>query len=594
MVVPARKDRVALEIPRTGLHGGGRTVARRPAWPSRFLATHGWSLIAFAPAAAVALPVLVVFSSLLAPNLEVWSHLAATVLWRYVASTFGLALGVAIGVMVIGVGTAWLVTMCRFTGRGVVEWALLLPFAVPAYIIGYTYTDLLQFAGPVQTGLREAMGWSTRADYWFPEIRSLGGAIVVMSLVFYPYVYLLSRAAFLEQAACVLDVSRTLGRGPWRTFLEVAVPLARPAIAAGVALALMETLADLGTVAHFGVDTFTTGILRTWFALGEPTAAAQLAAALMMFVLLVLTLERWMRGRARYEHTAPSRTLPAYRLRSLRAALALAACSAPIALGFALPVAVLLDMTMRTGDPLLGPAFLDLARNSFVLAGAAALLTAALAVLVAYGLRLRPTPVMRLLARVSTLGYAIPGAVIAIGVLIPFARLDNARDAGMRDAFGISTGRRLTGTIAGLIFAYLVRFFAIAFNSAEAGLAKVNRNLDDAARLLGHPPGATLMRVHVPLVRSSVLTAIIIVFVDVLKELPATLILRPFNFETLAVRVYRFAADERLAEASSAALAIVVVGIIPVILLSRAIMRTRRRPAADTPTVAATARSRGW
>ena len=532
-----------------------------------------WSLLALALALAVALPVLVVFASVLLPTEGVWSHLAATVLWDYLSDTALLALGVGLGVSAIGVGAAWLVSMCQFPGRGIFEWALLLPLAVPTYIIGYTYTDLLQFAGPVQTLLRDAMDW-TRADYWFPPVRSLGGAVAVMTLVLYPYVYLLARASFLEQCTCMIDVSRTLGRGPWGSFFEVAVPLARPAIAGGVALALMEALADFGTVQYFGVSTFTTGIYRTWFALGEPVAAAQLAAALMTLVLVVLAAERWSRGLARYQHTAQSRPRPCYRLRGTWAALALAACAAPVALGFALPVAVLAKMALGQGDALFGGLFVTLAWNSFSLAAIAAVLTAALAIVVGYGLRLRATPVMRVSARVAALGYAIPGAVIAVGVLIPFARFDNAVDAWMQATFGVSTGLVLTGTIAGLVFAYLVRFLALALNTVEAGLGKINRNLDDAARSLGRGPGGTLVRVHVPLMWGSVLTAVILVFVDVLKELPATLILRPFNFETLAVRVYRFAADERLAEASTAALAIVVVGLIPVILLSRAIARS--------------------
>jgi iron(III) transport system permease protein len=343
----------------------------------------------------------------------------------------------------------------------------------------------------------------------------------------------------------------------------------------------MEALADFGTVQYFGVDTFTTGIYRTWFALGEPNAAAQLAAALMAFVLLVMVLERWSRRFARYGHTATSRPRPAYRLRGSHAALAAGACAAPVLLGFGLPVLVLLQMTLARSDPLLGGMFLELARNSFLLAALAAALTTGLALLVAYGLRLRPTPLMHASARIAGLGYAIPGAVIAVGVLIPFARFDNAVDAWMRATLGISTGLLLTGTIAVLLFAYLVRFFALALNTVEAGLTKINRNLDDAARILGQSPGRSLLRVHIPLLWGSVLTAVVMVFVDVLKELPATLILRPFNFETLAVRVYRFAADERLAEASTAALAIVLVGLLPVILLSRAI--TRSRPTTPQP-----------
>ncbi|MEM7021812.1 MAG: iron ABC transporter permease [Pseudomonadota bacterium] len=534
----------------------------------------GWSLAALALALVVALPVLVVASSVTQPSGEIWSHLAETVLADYLSNTLLLALGVGVGVTVVGVGTAWLVTMCHVPSRGILEWALLLPLAVPTYIIGYTYTDLLQYAGPVQTTLREVMEW-TRDDYWFPQIRSLGGAIVVMTLVLYPYVYLLARAAFLEQCMRMIDVSRTLGRGPWGSFFDVAMPLARPAIIGGVALALMETLADFGTVQYFGVVTFTTGIYRTWFALGEPVAAAQLAAALMMVVFLVLVLERLSRGLARYQRTTASRPRQSYRLSRPREAVALIVCLLPIILGFGIPVAVLAQMTLENGDDLLGSMFLELAANSFSLAAAAALLTAVLALVVAYGVRLRPNPLIRTSARVAGMGYAIPGAVIAVGVLIPFAAIDNTIDGWTRETLGVSTGLLLTGTIGGLLFAYVVRFLALALNSVEAGLSKINRNLDEAARALGHSPGATLLRVHVPLMWGSLLTAVILVFVDVLKELPATLILRPFNFETLAIRVYRFASDERLTEASTAALAIVVVGLIPVILLSRAIARTR-------------------
>lgn len=535
-----------------------------------------WSVMALLLALAVALPVLVVFAALLSPHGEVWSHLASTVLWGYIWHTLVLALGVAIGVTVIGVGNAWLVTMCRFPGRHLFEWALLLPFAVPAYIIGYTYTDLLQYAGLVQSALRETMGWS-RQDYWFPEIRSLGGAVIVMTLVLYPYVYLLSRAAFLSQSSCLLDVSRTLGRNPWRHFAEVALPMARPAIVGGVALALMETMADFGTVQHFGISTFTTGIYRTWFALGEPTAAAQLAAVLMIFVLTMLWIERASRAQARYDHTTAMRPLTCYELSGRRSLMAALACFAPIALGFLLPVLVLIRMTWREGDVLMAGKFLPLAWNSFSLAALAALLTVMLAVLVSYGLRLRPSLPMKIASSVAGLGYAIPGTVIAVGVLIPFARLDNALNSFIEAHLGISMGLLLSGTVIGLLFAYLVRFLAVALNSVEAGFGKINRHLDDAARSLGQRPGGTLFKVHLPLLKSALLTAAVIVFVDVLKELPATLIMRPFNFETLAVRVYNFASDERLAEASTAALAIVAVGLLPVIILSRAITRSRPR-----------------
>ena len=535
-----------------------------------------WSLLALVLALMVALPILVVFAALLAPHGDIWRHLASTVLLGYVGHTLALAAGVAIGVTLIGVGTAWLVTMCRFPGRSLFEWALLLPFAVPAYIIGYTYTDLLQFAGPLQTALRETMGW-TRQDYWFPEIRSLGGAIVVMTLVLYPYVYLLSRTAFLSQSSCLLDVSRTLGRNPWRHFLEVAVPMARPAIVGGVALAVMETMADFGTVQHFGISTFTTGIYRTWFALGEPAAAAQLAAVLMVFVLSMLWIERSSRANARYDHTTAMRPLTCYHLSGSRGLIASLACFLPILLGFLLPTIALIRMTWRQGDLLMAGKFLPLAWNSFMVATLAAALTVGFAVIVSYGARLRPSLPMKVASSVAGLGYAIPGTVIAVGVLIPFATLDNALNGWLKANFGISVGLLLSGTILSLLFAYVVRFLAVALNSVEAGFGKINRHLDDAARSLGHRPGGTLRKVHLPLLRGALLTAVVIVFVDVLKELPATLIMRPFNFETLAVRVYQFASDERLAEASTAALAIVAVGLLPVIILSRAIMQSRPR-----------------
>ncbi len=541
-------------------------------WPDR------WSVLALGLAALVGLPVLVVFASLLFPNIEIWRHLASTVLTGYIVNTVILASGVAIGVSAIGVGTAWLVTMCRFPGRPLFEWALLLPFAVPTYIIGYTYTDLLQYAGPVQTWLREVMDWS-RQDYWFPDIRSLGGAMVVMTLVLYPYVYLLARAAFLSQSSCLLDVSRTLGRGPWRHFIEVAVPMARPAIAGGVALALMETMADFGTVDYFGISTFTTGVYRTWFALGEPVAAAQLAAILMLFVLTMLWIERQSRAKARYDHTTAMRPLTCYELKGKRKYLATIACLAPVFLGFVLPVLVLGRMSLESEQGLFQASFFDLALNSFSLAAIAAVLTVTMAVLVAFGMRLRPTRLMTGATRVAALGYAIPGTVIAVGVLIPFARFDNALNGWMQAQFGISTGLLLTGTVAGLLFAYVVRFLAVAMNSVEAGFSKVNGHLDDAARILGQRQGGILLRIHLPLLQGALLTGLVIVFVDVLKELPATLIVRPFNVETLAVRVYQYASDERLAEAAAPALAIVAVGLLPVILLSRAIARSRPRDA---------------
>ncbi len=544
-------------------------------WPN------GWTLSAALLAALVSIPVAVVLASVFAPAGEVWRHLADTVLATYVANSLWLMLGVGAGTLLIGVGAAWLVTMCQFPGRRTFEWALLLPFAVPTYVVAFTYGGRFEFAGPLQSALRAAFGWG-RGDYWFPEARSLGGAVAIMSLVLYPYVYLLSRAAFLEQSVCVIEVSRTLGRGPWRSFGEVALPLARPAIAAGVALALMEALSDYGAVEHLAVATFTTGIFRTWFGLGDVTAAAQLAAFLMLFVLALVLIERGARGRRRFHHTSRRyRALSRHRLTGLAAAGAFAACFLPVFLGFLLPGGQLLMWTFETAGSVVDARFLGLAANSVLLAAAAAVLAIAVGLTLAYAARLRPGPAMSLSARIATLGYAAPGSVVAIGVLLPFAWFDNQIDAWMRGAFGISTGLVLSGTLAALLFAYLVRFLALSFNTLEASLGKVTPTMDGASRTLGLGPAATLARVHAPIISGGLLTAALLVFVDVMKELPATMILRPFNFNTLAVRAFELASDEQLAEAAPAALAIVAAGIVPVMLLTAAIARSRPGRQAD-------------
>ncbi|MFH7320039.1 ABC transporter permease [Desulfurivibrio sp. D14AmB] len=525
----------------------------------------------------MALPVLVVLSSVLRPAGEVWRHLAATVLPAYVGNTILLMLGVGVGTLLLGVSCAWLCTLCRFPGRKIFQWALLLPMAMPAYIIAYTYTGMLDFAGPVQSVLRAWFDWGY-GDYWFPQIRSLGGAVVMLSLVLYPYVYLLARAAFIEQSVCVLEASRTLGCGPWRSFFSVALPLARPAIIAGLTLALMETLADFGTVQYFGVDTFTTGIFRTWYGLGDMAAATQLAALMMSLVLLLIVLERWSRRRSRYHHTGGGhRDLPGYALRGGRAWAAFAVCFLPLFFGFLLPAAQLGSWAVAAWAESFDRSFLILTRNSILLAVAAALLTLGCALVLAYGQRLRPTPVVIGAVRIAAMGYAVPGLVIAIGVIIPFAWLDNTIDGWMRANFNIATGLLFSGTVAALLFAYMARFMAVALHAVEAGLGKIKPSMDDAARVLGQRPLGVLRRVHLPVMRGTLLTALLLVFVDVLKELPATLVLRPFNFNTLAVRAFELASDEFLAQSSLAALAIVAAGILPVILLSLTIARGRKQ-----------------
>jgi len=535
---------------------------------------HGWTVLVGAIALLISVPVLFVLSSLATPAGEIWQHLAQTVLLRYVLNSLGLMLGVGCGVVLLGVAGAWLVTMCQFPGRRVMEWALLLPLAAPAYILAYAYTEVLEFYGPVQTGLRAVFGWQGLQDYWFPPIRSLGGAIALLTLVLYPYVYLLVRVAFLEQSVCTLEASRSLGCTPWRSFWRVALPLARPAIAAGTALALMETLSDFGTVQFFGVDTFTTGIYRTWFGMGERPAASQLAALLLLFVLALVWAEQWFRRQSRYFQTHSRQQIARYHLLGWRGALALLVCLIPVLLGFVIPLALLLQLTINDLGQLANPEFWTFARNSLLLAAITAGLGVAIALVMAYGARLNPSMGMTLATRIAAMGYAIPGSVIAVGVLVPIGGLDNAIDAAMRNRFGIATGLLFSGTIIALVFAYLVRFLAVAFNTLESSLGRIKPSLDDASRSLGHSTLATLRRVHIPLLGSSLLTAALLVFVDVIKELPATLIIRPFNFDTLAVRVYQLAADERLAAAAAPALAIVAVGILPVLLLSRQIRRS--------------------
>lgn len=549
---------------------------------SSFLNGRGWrapplAWLAFLIAALIAVPILSVASNLLlGDSNDIWSHLASTVLPSYIANTLYLCFGVSLGVVVVGVSTAWLVSMHEFPGRRIFEWALILPLAVPAYVMAYTYTDFLQFVGPVQTWLRESFGWAG-GQYWFPDIRTVGGAIAIFIFVLYPYVYLLARAAFLERASGMLEVGRSLGLGAWQSFFRISLPLARPAIAAGAALALMETLADYGAVSYFGVPTFTTGIYRAWFSLGDRVAAAQLAASLLGFVMLVLFAERSFRGRARF-HNTTGRNRPAqgHRLQGLPALGAFLVCLLPLIIGFFLPAGILLNMAFTEGDAQFGARFLHLAQNSFTLAAVTAFIAVACAVLLAYTARMTRHSLPRLVNRMVGLGYAFPGSVIAVGVLIPVTRLDTWLASIVFDLSGHQPGLLLTGGIAALVYAYLVRFLTVSLQTVEASLAKITITMDDAAKSLGYTQTETLWRIHLPLLRGSLLTAGLLVFVDVMKELPATLVMRPFNFDTLATQTYTLASDERLTEASTAALTIVAVGVVPLIVLSWQIARSRR------------------
>ena len=527
-------------------------------------------------AGLVALPVMAVVWLALAPSDDIWAHLVDTVLGHYVETTLLLMIGVGAGTLIIGAGTAWLVTMCRFPGCRVFEWAMLLPLAVPTYVLAYVYTDVLEFAGPVQGMFRTLFGWQSSRDYWFPEIRSLGGAVAMMTLVLYPYVYLLSRAAFLEQSVCVLEVSRTLGKSPWRGFLSVALPLARPAIVVGVSLVLMEVLNDFGTVDFFAVATFTAGIYDVWLNMNSISGAAQLASVLLLFVLMLITIERYARRNQRFHHTSSKySSLPRYPLTRGLAILAFVACLAPVLLGFLVPGGVLAGYAIAHYEESLTGDFWLYAANSLILSTIAAVLAVVIGLFMAYGARLGGGPVVKAATRFASLGYAVPGAVLAIGVIIPMASFDNAFDSLMRGAFGIPVGLFLSGTIFAVVYGYLTRFTALSYGTLEASLSKVTPSMDGAARTLGCGPAALLRRIHLPLMRGSILGAGLLVFVDCMKELPMTVILRPFNFETLATYVHQFASDELLEESALGALTIVATGILPVILLSLTIARSR-------------------
>lgn len=552
----------------------GRATARPSLLSRLWREATPLTIAALLLALLVAFPLLGLAFSLTQRGAGSLAHLAATILPEAVANTAGLLLLVGAGCVLIGVACAWLVTAFRFPGSQALQWLLLLPMAMPAYIIGYAYTDALAFAGPVQGALREAFGWS-RGDYWFPDIHSLWGVSLMLTLVLYPYVYMLARAAFVEQSACIMEASRTLGGGPSESFWRIALPLARPAIAAGTALALMEALADFGTVQYFGIHTFTTVIYRTWFGMGDRIAAAQLSIGLLCFVMALVAVERHSRGSRGYGRTSRrERILGAKRLAGWRAGLALGVCVLPVALGFIVPVVILLRLHMLGGDPFFGGRFLVYASNSFLLASLAAIVIVAAGAVLAYALRISRSDLAHGAVRFATLGYAIPGTVVAVGVLLPLGLFDNALDGFMRASFGVSTGLLLSGTLVALVFAYLVRFLAIATGGIEAGYARIGLSIDHAARTLGSTQRSVAQRIHVPMLRRSLLTAGLVVFVDVMKELPATLIVRPFNFDTLAVRVYQLASDERLAQSSTAALTIVAIGIIPVLLLTSA-MRQR-------------------
>ena len=542
----------------------------------------------------IAVPIAAILLTFVAPDSAVWAHLRETVLLEYLLNTVALLLMVAILALLLGAGCAWLVATKEFPGRRVFAWALILPFAAPAYVVAYAYADILAYASPLQTWLRDL----DLLREGLPAIRSLPGAGVVLGFTLYPYVYLLAYVAFADHAGPFTEAARTLGASPKRAFFTIALPQARPAIAGGLALTLMEAAADFGVVDFFGVPTLTNGIFRTWYAQGEHQAAMQLAGWLFLIVVALVVLEQLARRGLRANPVSRNMPPPRTRLAGWRGALASLACAVPLILGLLLPAATLLRHALISGDPSFGTSFIGYVTNSVAVATIAAVLAGLCALWLNYAVRLEALssprsgmPLMRegqparrrgvsiralkaearllrLGVRMATLGYAIPGMVLAVGLIGPLTTLDKQLAGWLDSAFGVRTGLLLTGSMAALVFVYLAHFLTVAFNSLEGGMARIHPNYDSAARSLGSSPSGLLARVHLPLLTPALLTAMLLVFVDVIKELPATLILRPFNFETLATRAYRLASDERLAEASTASLMILAVGLVPTLVLA--------------------------
>lgn len=522
-------------------------------------------------AGLLALPVLALLAAWLpwgsgtngAATAAILREMASTVLPGYIWTTLWLGLWVALGAAVIGTATAAAVTLFEFPGRRTFEWLLLLPLAMPAYVTAYAYTDFLQFSGPLQVGLRAALGLEGRL---LPEVRSLWGAIWVFTFALYPYVYLLARTALGERAAHLMEAARLLGAPLSRRIGSIALPLARPAVAAGVALALMETLADFGVTSYFGIQTFTTGILKAWLSMDNRLAAAQLATMLLALVLLLLWLEHRAERRMRFtakgsSHSGATEGQPVV-LRGWQRGLAWAVCALPVLMGFVAPIVFMLRPLASDWAVLPWARFLEWAWNSVRLGGITAGLAVAVALVLAFVVRRRPDLLTRGVVQLASVGYAVPGAVIVVGLLLPVGWLqENIPQWGV--------GALITTTALGIVWAYLVRFCAVALQSVQSGYARIPASLDDSARMLGASSARLMAQVHWPLLRRSTAAAALLVFVDVMKELPATMVLRPFNSDTLAVVAYQLARDERLGEAALPSLALVLVGLVPVILLSR-------------------------
>lgn len=524
-----------------------------------------WILASGSGTLLITLPMLVIFSELFTGGDESWRHIVQNLLPHYIRNTLLLMLGVALLSFVMGVGTAWLVSTHSFPGRRFLSWALVLPIAIPGYINGFTWAGILDYTSPVYMFLRNHFGIDTGAFLFF-EILSLPGAILVMSLSLYPYVYILTRAYFQNALGSMLEASASLGRGPWYTFFRVALPLSRPAIVASLLLVLMEVINDYGLVHYYGIDTFTNGIFTAWFSFRSPSASMKLSVYLMIFVLLLISLERIQRGQMKYDLVGSSyRTVKRRRLGNLTGNAVGFISSLPFVFGFLFPFMMLLYWGSYTVSIVWDTRFWELLLNSFLMASIAAVLVVICSIFISYTVRTFPQRFVKFFSRAATLGYAVPGAVIAIGIMVPFLWIDQRITANT----SMIAGFLLTGTWFALIYAYIVRFMAVGYNSIESGMTRISGTLDEAARSLGKTKIKTLWQINIPLLRGSLIAGTLLVFIDVLKELPLTLILRPFNFDTLAIRTYEYAGDERVAEAAPAAIIIILAGTLSVFLLNR-------------------------
>ncbi|MBB30631.1 MAG: ABC transporter permease [Gemmatimonadetes bacterium] len=501
---------------------------------------------------------------------EAWTDVVADLLPGYALNSLILLLGVGALTLLVGTPIAWLVVVYRFPGRAFFAWTLVLPLAIPTYITAYTYAGIFGYGGPVRQVLA-ALGLARLGPHL--DITNIYGVIGVMAFALYPYVYLTARASFAQQSNAVIEAAQSLGKTPFQAFWRLALPLGRPALVGGASLVGMETLNEYGAVKYFGVDTFTTGIFSAWFSLGDADAAIRLAACALVFVFAVLSLERAQRGQRRFAESRQTHPLRPRHLVGIRGAGACVLCALPFVLGFALPVSQLGVWALRTWHQTIGVGFFGLMWHSFALAALAALLVVCVALLLVYTERLYGSYGVRLLGRIATLGYSVPGAVIAVGVMLPFVQIDRILDQAAQAWLGFSTGLLLSATLGALVFAYLVRYLAVGYQSVQAGFEGLDRHVEEAARSLGAGPWRTLMRVDVPLVKTMLLSAGMLVFVDVLKELPLTLILRPFNFDTLATRAFELASDEEVPASANAALIIAALGTLSVLLLNRLMAR---------------------